>query len=183
MLVKIILALVVLVGIFVVGAYNSLVKLRNGVEEAFSTMDVYMKKRFDLIPNLIETVKGYTAHESETLEKIVNARNRTASAATTEERLENENMLTGALRSLFALAEGYPDLKANQNFLDLQAQLRVVEEDISNSRRYYNGTVRDYNIKTEVFPYNIVAGLFGFGRKPMFELSDEAERENVKVQF
>lgn len=175
--------LVVLLALFVVTAYNGLIKLRNAVEEAFSTMDVYMKKRFDLIPNLVETVKGYAGHEAETLEKIVNARNQAASSATTEERLKNENMLSGALRSLFALSEGYPDLKANQNFLDLQGQLRVVEEDISNSRKYYNGTVRNYNTRTEVFPYNIIAGIFGFTRKPLYEVADEAERENVKVQF
>lgn len=178
-----VIVLVVLLAIFVVTAYNGLVRLRNGVEEAFSTMDVYMKKRFDLIPNLVETVKGYTTHEADTLERIVHARNETASATSMEDRLKNENMLSGALRDLFALAERYPDLKANENYLDLQNQLRIVEEDISNSRKYYNGTVKNYNTRTEIFPYNIIAGIFGFARKPLFELADEAERDNVQVQF
>lgn len=182
MLIGVIVA-VVLLALFVVIAYNGLVKLRNGVEEAFSTMDVYMKKRFDLIPNLVEAVKGYMTHEADTLEKIVQARNQAASSKTAEERLQNENILSGALKNLFALSEGYPDLKASQNFLELQGQLRVVEEDISNSRKYYNGTVKAYNIRTEVFPYNIIASMFGFARKPLYEVADEAERENVKVQF
>lgn len=178
-----VLVLIGLIGVFVVSAYNGFVKLRNAVEEAFSTMDVYMKKRFDLIPNLVETVKAYTSHEAETLERIVQARNQAASATDMEDRLKSENMLSGALRNLFALSEGYPDLKASENFLDLQGQLRVVEEDISNSRKYYNGTVKNYNTRTEMFPYNFIANLFGFTRKPLFELADEAERENVKVQF
>lgn len=168
---------------FVIGGYNSLVKLRNLVEEAFATMDVYLKKRYDLIPNLVETVKGYAAHESSTLEKVVQARNMAASAGSTEDRIKGENMLSGALKSLFALAEAYPDLKANTNFMDLQLQLQKVEEDIANSRKYYNATVREYNIKTEVFPYNIIASIFKFVRKPLYEVTEEEERQNVKVQF
>lgn len=124
--------------LFVIGGYNGLVKLRNLVEEAFATMDVYLKKRYDLIPNLVETVKGYAAHEAGTLEKVVQARNMAASAGSMEDRIQGENMLTGALKNLFALAEAYPDLKANTNFMDLQAQLQKVEEDIANSRKYYN---------------------------------------------
>jgi len=169
--------------LFVIGGYNGLVKLRNLVEEAFATMDVYLKKRYDLIPNLVETVKGYAAHEAGTLEKVVQARNMAASAGSMEDRIQGENMLTGALKNLFALAEAYPDLKANTNFMDLQAQLQKVEEDIANSRKYYNATVREYNIKTEVFPYNIIAGLFKFARKPLYEVTEEAERQNVKVKF
>lgn len=169
--------------LFVIGGYNGLVKLRNLVEEAFATMDVYLKKRYDLIPNLVETVKGYAAHEAGTLEKVVQARNMAASAGSMEDRIQGENMLTGALKNLFALAEAYPDLKANTNFMDLQAQLQKVEEDIANSRKYYNATVREYNIKTEVFPYNIIAGLFKFSRKPLYEVTEEAERQNVKVKF
>jgi len=169
--------------LFVIGGYNGLVKLRNLVEEAFATMDVYLKKRYDLIPNLVETVKGYAAHEAGTLEKVVQARNMAASAGSMEDRIQGENMLTGALKNLFALAEAYPDLKANTNFMDLQTQLQQVEEDIANSRKYYNATVREYNIKTEVFPYNIIAGLFKFARKPLYEVTEEAERQNVKVKF
>lgn len=180
----IIIAVVVIgIGLFVIGAYNGLVKLRNLVEEAFSTMDVYLKKRYDLIPNLVETVKGYAAHEAGTLEKVVQARNMAASAGSIEDRIQGENMLTGALRSLFALAEAYPDLKANANFMDLQAQLQKVEEDIANSRKYYNATVREYNTRTEVFPYNIIAGLFKFTRKALFEVAEEAERQRVEVKF
>ena len=176
------LAVVLLVAFFMAG-YNGLVKLRNLVEEAFATMDVYLKKRYDLIPNLVETVKGYAAHEAGTLESVVKARNMAASATTVEDRIQGENMISGALRNLFALSEAYPDLKANTNFMDLQSQLQRVEEDIANSRKYYNATVREYNIKTEVFPYNIIAGIFKFTRKPLYEVSDEAERQNVQVKF
>lgn len=169
--------------LFLIGAYNGLIKLRNLAEEAFARMDVYLKKRFDLIPNLVETVKGYAAHESETLEKVVKARNMAASAGSVEDRIQGENMLSGALRNLFALSEAYPDLKANTNFMDLQSQLRVVEEDIANSRNYYNTSVRKYNTKTEVFPYNIVAGIFKFKRKALFEVEKESHRQNVQVKF
>ena len=178
----IIIAIVAGLVLFLIGGYNGLVKLRNLVEEAFATMDVYLKKRYDLIPNLVETVKGYAAHEAGTLEKVIKARNMAASAVSVEDRIQGENMLTGALRNLFALSEAYPDLKANTNFMDLQAQLQRVEEDIANSRKYYNATVREY-IKTEAFPSNIIAGLFKFTRKPLYEVTDEAERQNVQVKF
>ena len=168
--------------IWVVLAYNSLVRMRITVEEAFSTMDVYMKKRYDLIPNLVETVKGYAAHEKETLENVIMMRNRAAGAGSVEERLQAENALTETLKSLFALAEAYPDLKANMNFLDLQGQLRMLEDEIANSRKYYNGTVRQYNIGRETFPSSIIAGMFHFERKPLYEIVSE-ERQNVKVQF
>jgi LemA protein len=176
---------VLLVGavLWVIGAYNGFIRMRNAVEEAFSTMDVYMKKRYDLIPNLVETVKGYAAHEAGTFEKVVQARNMAQNATTVEDRIKGENMLTGTLKSLFAIAEAYPDLKANTNFMDLQAQLQKVEEDIANSRKFYNAVVREFNTKVESFPNNIIAGIFGFIRKPMFEVSEEAERQNVKVQF
>ena len=176
---------VLLVGgvLWVIGAYNGFIRMRNAVEEAFSTMDVYMKKRYDLIPNLVETVKGYAAHEAGTFEKVVQARNMAQNATTVEDRIKGESMLTGTLKSLFAIAEAYPDLKANTNFMDLQAQLQKVEEDIANSRKFYNAVVREFNTKVESFPSNIIAGIFGFVRKPMFEVSEEAERQNVKVQF
>ncbi len=178
----IILAVVVLIVLWFIASYNGLVRLRNMVREAFSTMDVYMKKRYDLIPNLVETVKGYAAHEAGTLEKVIAARNAAANAKSIESRIEGESALTGTLKSLFALAEAYPELKANTNFLDLQKQLQVVETDIASSRKYYNAVVRDYNIKTEVFPSTIVASLFGFRQERLFEINEE-ERGNVKVQF
>lgn len=146
-------------------------------------MDVYLKKRYDLIPNLVETVKGYAKHESETLEKVVAARNMAQSAGTIEEKIEGEKNLTGTLKTLFAVAESYPDLKANTNFLDLQEQLKSVENDIANARKYYNGVVKQFNNKCEMFPSNILAGIFHFTRKPMFEVDAEEERKNVKVEF
>ena len=183
MLIWIIFAIIIVLAIAFVGMYNSFIKLKNSCEEAFSTMDVYMKKRFDLIPNLVETVKGYAAHEKETLEKVMAARNGVQSAATVEEKMAQENVLTGTLKSLFAVAEAYPDLKANTNFLDLQDQLKSVEEDIANSRKYYNAVVKQFNTKCEMFPSNIIASMFHFERKPMFEVDSAEERQNVEVKF
>ena len=175
--------IVVILIIWFIGSYNGFIRLKNTVEEAFATMDVYMKKRFDLIPNLVETVKGYAAHEANTLQNVVEARNMTQSAKTVEERMEKENALTGTLKTLFAVAENYPDLKANQNFMDLQKQLQGIESEIANSRKYYNATVKEFNTKTESFPSNIIAGMYHFQRKPMFEVDSEEERQNVHVQF
>ena len=183
MLIWIIIAIIIVLAIAFVGMYNSFIKLKNSCEEAFSTMDVYMKKRFDLIPNLVETVKGYAAHEKETLEKVMAARNGVQSAAKVEEKMAHENVLTGTLKSLFAVAEAYPDLKANTNFLDLQNQLNLVEEDIANSRKYYNAVVKQFNTKCEMFPSNIIASTFHFERKPMFEVDSAEERKNVEVKF
>ena len=183
MLIWIIIAIIIVLAIAFVGMYNSFIKLKNSCEEAFSTMDVYMKKRFDLIPNLVETVKGYAAHEKETLEKVMAARNGVQSAATVEEKMAQENVLTGTLNSLFAVAEAYPDLKANTNFLDLQDQLNSVEEDIANARKYYNAVVKQFNTKCEMFPSNIIASMFHFERKPMFEVDSAEERKNVEVKF
>ena len=183
MLIWIIIAIIIVLAIAFVGMNNSFIKLKNSCEEAFSTMDVYMKKRFDLIPNLVETVKGYAAHEKETLEKVMAARNGIQSAATVEEKMAQENVLTGTLKSLFAVAEAYPDLKANTNFLDLQNQLQSVEEDIANSRKYYNAVVKQFNTKCEMFPSNIIASMFHFERKPMFEVDSAEERKNVEVKF
>lgn len=179
----IIIAIIIIIAIWVIAAYNGFVRLRNMVEEAFATMDVYLKKRYDLIPNLVETVKGYASHEAGTLEKVVKARNFAAEATTFEEKLQGENMLQGTLKSLFAIAEAYPDLKANTNFLDLQSQLQRTEDEIANSRKYYNAVVKEFNTKTETFPSNIIAGMFNFMRKPLFEVTDQTEREAVKVQF
>ncbi len=179
----IIIAVIVLLVLWFVASYNSLIRGKNKVEEAFSTMDVYLKKRFDLVPNLVETVKGYAAHESGTLEKVIAARNAAGSSQNMQERIDNETALSGALKSVFALAESYPDLKANENFLDLQGQLNGVEEDIANSRKYYNAVVRDFNNKVMTIPTNIIASIFHFEREPMFEVADAAERENVQVKF
>jgi len=178
----IIIGAVAIIVIWFIASYNSLVRLRNMVREAFSTMDVYMKKRYDLIPNLVETVKGYASHERATLERVISARNVAAGATNLQERIEGENALAGTLKSLFALAEAYPDLKANSSFLDLQRQLQSVEADIANSRKYYNSVVRIYNTKTQSFPSVIVASIFGFGHEPLFEINNP-ERENVKVEF
>ena len=176
-------AVIVLLLFWLAGTYNSFIRKRNVVDESFSTMDVYLKKRFDLIPNIVETVKGYAAHEKETLAQVVKARSMISEASTPEQRLAGENALTGTLRLLFAVAEAYPDLKANTNFLNLQNQLTEIENDIAQSRKYYNACVRDFNIKAESFPSNIIAGMFGFKKFPMFEVENEQERQNVKVQF
>ena len=176
-------AVVLILIIWFIASYNGFVRLKNSIEEAFSTMDVYLKKRYDLIPNLVETVKGYASHEKETLERVIAARNMAASATTLEGRVEGENALAGTLKSLFAIAEAYPDLKANTNFMELQGELRRIEDEIANSRKYYNAVVKTYNTKREVFPSSIVAGMFHFEKKPLFEAGSEAERENVRVQF
>ncbi|MDD5927450.1 MAG: LemA family protein [Firmicutes bacterium] len=183
MIIGIIIAVVVILLVVAIGMYNSFIKLRNSCEEAFSTMDVYMKKRFDLIPNLVETVKGYAAHEKETLQNVIAARNNLQNASTTEEKLAGENALQGTLKSLFAVAEAYPDLKANTNFLDLQDQLKMIEEDIANSRKYYNAVVKQFNTKCEMFPSNIIASIFHFEKQPMFEVETAEERKNVEVKF
>lgn len=174
-----IIALVVL-AFYVLTTYNGLVGLRNKVDEAFSTMDVYLKKRFDLIPNLVATVKGYSKHEAETLEKVIAMR---AGAKTTDEKIEAEKEMSQAIRQLLVTVEAYPDLKANTSFLDLQSQLNSIEEDISNARRYYNGSVRQYNDKVQMAPSNLIANLFGFTTRKMFEVDSAEERKNVKVEF
>ncbi len=171
-----------LIGIYVWACYNSLVKLRNNVEEGFSTMDVYMKKRYDLIPNLVETVKGYAKHEKQTLTEVISARNLAMTATDPNQKAKAEGALNECLKSLFALTENYPELKANANFLDLQNQLKSVEMDIANARKYYNAVVKEYNNKIQVFPSNIIAKHFNFTRRDMFEI-DEEERKNVKVEF
>ncbi len=173
----------VLVAIWAVGIYNALVQLRNRAESSWSDIDVQLKRRWELIPNLVETVKGYASHERETLEGVIEARGVAMAAETPEAKAGAEGGLTRALRQLFALAEAYPDLKANENFLDLQRQLTEIEDAIQNARRYYNAVVRDLNTKIEMFPSNIVANLFGFLRKTYFELDSEAERSAPQVSF
>lgn len=179
----IIIAIIVVIAFIAVGIYNGLIKLRNTSEQAWADVDVQLKRRYDLIPNLVETVKGYASHEQETFEKVVQARNQAMGAATPVDKGQAENFLTSALKSLFALAEAYPDLKANQNFLDLQDELSKIEEQIQLARRYYNAVVRDLNTKIETVPSNIVANMFNFETKEYFELDSEEEREAPKVDF
>ncbi|ASS41245.1 hypothetical protein AXF21_04665 [Eubacterium minutum ATCC 700079] len=183
MVIAIIAAVVVLIVLIFVVMYNGFVRANNDCEEAYSTMDVYMKKRYDLIPNLVETVKGYASHEKETLQKVIEARNFAQGATTVEDKIAGENALTGTLKSLFAISEAYPDLKANTNFLDLQNQLKSIEEDIANSRKYYNAVVKLYNNKCQVFPSNIIGQMFNFKLRQMFQVDSEEERRNVKVSF
>ena len=182
MVLLIILGVVVLIGLYFMTTYNGLVKLRNMVKDQWSQIDVLLKRRADLIPNLVETVKGYAKHESETLEAVINARNKAVSAQGVEAEMKANGELSGALSKLFALAENYPDLKANTNFLDLQNNLKDTEDKIAYARQFYNDAVLKYKNKLEVFPSNIIAGMFGFKPEPFFEAT-ETERENVKVSF
>ena len=178
----ILIVVLVLLVLYVVKTYNSLVVSRNKVRDQFSQIDVQLKKRFDLIPNLVETVKGYAKHESETLESVIQARNNYANAKTDAEKLEASKDMSRGVMNIMALAESYPDLKANTNFVDLQNQLKDVEEKISYARQFYNDSVLMYNNKVEMVPSNIVASIFGFKKESFFE-ADEKERENVKVKF
>ena len=179
----IILGVIVVLGFFVIGVYNGLIQLKNKVDEGWADIDTQLKRRYDLIPNMVETVKGYAKHEKETLENVTKARNMAMGATTPDGKAQAENMLSGALKSLFAVAENYPELKANQNFLDLQQTLKEIEEHIQLSRRYYNATVRDFNTKIEIFPDNLVAGMLKFEKRKFFEIEKAEERENVKVSF
>ncbi|MGY6502336.1 MAG: LemA family protein [Acidimicrobiales bacterium] len=180
--VLIILAIVVVLVAFVIGLYNSLVSLRNRIENAWAQIDVQLKRRYDLIPNLVETVKGYASHESETLEKVIQARNMAVSATGVEGQAQAENMLSGALKSLFAVSEAYPDLKANQGFLQLQEELTGTEGRIAYARQFYNDSVYKYNTKIQSFPAVIIAGMFRFTEREYFETDDES-RGPVQVQF
>ncbi len=182
MCIYIIIAIIVLVLIYFGVTYNSFVKLNNTVKEAFSTMDVYLKKRWDLIPNIVETVKGYAKHEKSTLKEIIELRNNTYDNMSTNEKVDVNNKLSQEINKLMVVTEAYPDLKANENFKDLSQQLTKVEDDIANSRKYYNGAVRIFNDKVQMFPSNIVARMLGFREQKMFEVS-EIERENVKVNL
>lgn len=178
----IIIVILAVVLVVAVSIYNSLIKLKNKCNEAWADIDTQLKRRYDLIPNLVETVKGYASHEAGTLEKVTQARNLAMQAQNVHDKEQAENMLTGALKTIFALAENYPDLKANQNFLDLQKTLTDIEEHIQLSRRYYNATVRDFNTKLEVFPNNLFAKIFNFSVKEFFQANDD-EKNNVKVNF
>jgi len=174
--------IVVLAVLLVIGLYNGLVQSKVLVDEGWSGIDVQLKRRYDLIPNLVETVKGYSIHEKETLTQIAEFRSAAMNAKTIEEKGQAENQLSGTLKTLFAVAENYPDLKANQNFLELQKTLTDIESELQGSRRYYNGTVRDFNTKILVFPNNILAGMLGFKSRDFFAAEEEA-KQNVKVDF
>ena len=178
----IIIAVIAVLAIGLIAVYNSLVVLRNRVKEAWSDIDVQLKRRYDLIPNLVQAVKGYASHESSTFEKVTQARNMAMSAVGPEQKAEAENILSGTLKSLFAVAESYPDLKASQNFIELQRELSDTENKIQAARRFYNGNVLELNNKVEVFPSNIIASMFGFVKEAFFKI-DEGEKENVKVDF
>ena len=180
----ILLGLVFIAFISIAAMYNGLVRVKNHCDESWADIDTELKRRYNLIPNLIESVKGYAAHEKEVLERVIQARNQAmANNGTPVEQARDENILIGGLRQLFALAESYPDLKANQNFLELQKELSNTEDRIQRSRRFYNANVRDLSNKIEVFPSNIIAGIFGFQKREYFELDDEAQRAVPKVEF
>jgi LemA protein len=177
--------LVIVLGLlgWVVGIYNGLIRLRNQLENAWAQIDVQLKRRCDLIPTLIETVKGYAKHEAGTLEKVIQARNLAMAAKTVSDRAQAENALSSTLKSLFAVAEAYPNLKADQNFLRLQEELTSTENKIAFARQFYNDSTLGYNTAIELFPRNIIANMFGFGRRDFFEVKDEAQREVPKVSF
>lgn len=174
--------ILVVLALFVMGTYNSLVTLRARIQEALSGIDVQLKRRADLIPNLVETVKGYAKHEKEVFENVTKARSALMGANTMQEKAEADNMLTGALKSLFAVAEAYPELKANTNFQDLQRQLEDTEDKVAYSRQFYNSNVLDYNTKVQMFPSNIFANMFGFKAYEFFK-ADEADKKKVDVKF
>ena len=177
----IIIGIIVVVVVWIVAVFNALIQKRNRVKNAWSDIDVQLKRRYDLVPNLVETVKGYATHEAGVLENVTKAR-AAAMSAQGPAKAEAENMLTGALKSLFAIAENYPQLRATENFQQLQGQLSTLENDIQSARRYYNASVRDLNTAVQVFPANVVAGMFGFNQAEFFGVA-EGERENVKVTF
>ena len=178
----VVLAIIAVLIFWLIAVYNGLVKFKNRTEEAWSDIDVQLKRRYDLIPNLVETVKGYASHEQGTLEKVIQARNIAMQAQGAEAKGKAENALSDTLKSIFALSEAYPDLKANQNFLKLQDELSDTENKIQASRRFYNGNVRDFNTKIEIFPNNLVGNMLGFKKFEFFE-AEEGEKKNVEVKF
>jgi len=178
----IVLVIVGVIAIWAIAIYNGLIKLRNRVDEAWSDIDVQLKRRYDLIPNLIEAVKGFAKQESGVLESVTEARTRAMGASDPKDQIEAENMLSGTLKSLFAVSENYPDLKSNENFLELQRELSDTENKIQSSRRFYNGNVRDFNTKIQSFPNNMIAGILNFSIRDFFE-AEEEEKRNVEVKF
>jgi LemA protein len=179
----IVLIIVAAIFLWLIAVYNSLVKSKNRVDEAWSDIDVQLKRRYDLIPNLVETVKAYAGHEKEVFQKVTEARAQAMQAKSLDEKGKTENMLGQTLKSLFAVAENYPDLKASQNFLQLQGELSDTENKIQASRRFYNGNVRDFNIKIQIFPNNLIVGLLGFKAYEFFQVEEEQEKEAPQVKF
>lgn len=175
--------IIAVIAIWAVIIYNRFIRLANDIEESASTIQVYEKKRFDLIPNLVRTVKGYAAHETDIFDRVTSARERVLSAKTPQERAEGEAALGSAMDRLFAVAEAYPDLKASANFLDLQAQLGQIEGEIANARKYYNANVKLYNTQLLTWPTRVIARRHGFTKKPLYEVPDQVQRENVQVTF
>jgi len=184
-IIGIVVAVVVVVAIviWVIATYNKLVKRRNHIEDAFSTIDVYLKKRFDLIPNLVETVKGYAKHEHETFTKVTEARAKSMKASTIPEKIEADKAMSSALYGFYRVSEDYPELKANVNFMDLQGQLKTIENELVNARKYFNANVREFNNIVLTFPSLIIAKIFKFEKMSMFEIENPEERNNVKVSF
>jgi len=183
MILQIVLGIIVLVILWLAGTYNGLIKLKNRAKEAWADIDVQLKRRYDLIPNLVEIVKGYAVHEKEVFEKVTEARTRAMGAQTIKEKGEAENFLLGTLKTLFAVAENYPNLIASTNFLELQRELTDTEDKVQAARRFYNGNVRDLNIQIESFPANLIASARGFQKMELFEIAEASEREAPKVQF
>ncbi|MBI2587855.1 LemA family protein [Candidatus Azambacteria bacterium] len=179
----IVLVLVAILVLWAIASYNGLIRRRNRVDEAWADIEVQLKRRHDLIPNLVETVRGYATHERELFEKVTQARTRAMGAATPEDRLQAENALSQTLKSLFAVAENYPQLRASENFVALQRDLTDTEDKIQAARRFFNGNVRDYNTAIQSFPTAIIAGIFGFAKRELFELAEAGEREPVRVSF
>lgn len=178
--------IVAVIIVAVIALYNGLIRLKNRVDEAWADIDVQLKRRYDLIPNLVETVKGYASHEKETLDRVIQARNSAMQAHDSDNmdaKLQAENALSSTLKSIFALSEAYPDLKANQNFLELQRELTDTEDKIQASRRFYNGNVRDFNTKLQVFPTNMIGKMLGFSDRKFFEITEAKEKEPVNVKF
>ena len=178
-----IIAVVLLIAVFVISVYNGLVKARQKVKNSWSQIEVQLQRRFDLIPNLVESVKGYMSHEAGVLEKVAQLRTSWANTNSTEEKVQINNELSGVLKTIMAVSENYPELKANTNFIDLQNSLKETENKISYSRQFYNDSVTMYNTKTEVFPSNIIASMFGFKPEALFNVDSEEARQNVKVDF
>ena len=182
MVTYIVIGVLVVLAVLVLFTYNNLVQLRNKVKEAFSTMDVYLKKRYDLIPSLVEIVKGYAKHETDTLQEVTQMRVN-AQKGDLDTAIDSEIKIGDALKSIYLVVEKYPDLKANTNFLDLQERLSKMEEEIAFSRRYYNGSVREFNNKCQMFPFNLIAGMFGFKALPMYQVDSDKERQVVDVKL
>ncbi|MDD3996346.1 MAG: LemA family protein [Sphaerochaetaceae bacterium] len=182
MAIYIIIAIVVLLALYGIGVYNKLVRLRNQSEESAAAIDAHLKQRYDLIPNLVETIKGYASHEKETLTAVIEARNKAMSATTLTEKNDANNAFSSTLKTLFALSESYPELKANQGFLDLQAQLQKIEESLLSARKYYNAVINDINTMIQTFPSSVVASIFSFKKLPYLSIEEEAKAQ-VKVKF